>query len=52
MIRSVTVYCSSSSTVAEAYYEAGAQVGEALAKNGWALVYGGNSVGLMEKTLQ
>jgi len=48
MIRSVTVYCSSSNAVAEAYYEAGAQVGEALAKNGWALVYGGNSVGLMK----
>jgi uncharacterized protein (TIGR00730 family) len=48
MIRSVTVYCSSSSAVAQAYYDAGAQVGEALAKNGWALVYGGNSVGLMK----
>src|SRR5512143_3867771 len=48
MIRSVTVYCSSSSSVAEAYFEAGARVGEALARNGWALVYGGNSVGLMK----
>jgi uncharacterized protein (TIGR00730 family) len=48
MIRSVTVYCSSSSSVAEAYFEAGARLGEALAKSGWALVYGGNSVGLMK----
>ena len=48
MIRSITVYCSSSSSVAEAYFEAGARVGQALAKNGWALVYGGNSVGLMK----
>jgi len=34
--------------VAQAYFDAGAQVGEAMAKNGWALVYGGNSVGLMK----
>lgn len=48
MIRSITVYCSSSSALAPAYFEAGAAVGRALADNGWALVYGGNSVGLMK----
>jgi uncharacterized protein (TIGR00730 family) len=48
MIRSVTVYCSSSSALSQAYFEAGAAVGRALADNGWALVYGGNSVGLMK----
>src|SRR6059058_810902 len=48
MIRSITVYCSSSSALAPAYFEAGAAVGRALAENGWALVYGGNSVGLMK----
>src|SRR5256885_2327546 len=48
MIRSITVYCSSSSALAPAYFDAGAAVGRALAENGWALVYGGNSVGLMK----
>src|SRR6266404_1290619 len=47
-IRCVTVYCSSSSTVAPAYFDAAAEVGRALAENSWALVYGGNSVGLMK----
>jgi uncharacterized protein (TIGR00730 family) len=48
MIRSITVYCSSSSALAPVYFEAGAAAGRALAANGWALVYGGNSVGLMK----
>jgi len=48
MIRSVTVYCSSSSALSKSYFEAGAAVGRALAENDWALVYGGNSVGLMK----
>jgi uncharacterized protein (TIGR00730 family) len=48
MIRTITVYCSSSSALSPAYFEAGAAVGRALAENGWALVYGGNSVGLMK----
>ena len=49
-IRSVTVYCSSSSAVARKYFEAAEAAGRALAENGWNLVYGGNLVGLM-KTL-
>src|SRR5260221_14593787 len=48
MIRTITVYCSSSSALVQAYFDAGAEVGRALAANGWALVYGGNSVGLMK----
>jgi uncharacterized protein (TIGR00730 family) len=47
-IRSVTVYCSSSSALAREYFDAGAEAGRALAENGWALVYGGNAVGLMK----
>jgi uncharacterized protein (TIGR00730 family) len=47
-IRSITVYCSSSSAVAPAYFDAAEAVGRALAAHGWALVYGGNSVGLMK----
>lgn len=47
-IRSVTVYCSSSSALPLPYYDDGAAAGRALAENGWALVYGGNAVGLMK----
>lgn len=46
-IRAVTVYCSSSAAVARGYFDAAAAVGRALAHNRWALVYGGNAVGLM-----
>ena len=47
-IQAVTVYCSSSSALAREYFEAGEAAGRALAENGWALVYGGNAVGLMK----
>lgn len=47
MIRAVTVYCSSSSAIPKAYFEAGEALGKAIAQNKWNLVYGGNAVGLM-----
>ena len=47
MIRAVTVYCSSSQQIDKAYMDAGRELGLALAKHGWSLVYGGNRVGLM-----
>jgi uncharacterized protein (TIGR00730 family) len=47
-IRSVTVYCSSSTTLAEHFYIAAAALGRAIAENNWTLVYGGNSIGLMK----
>ncbi len=50
LIRSVTVYCSSSSAVAPEYFDAAEAAGRAIAQNHWNLVYGGNLVGLM-KTL-
>ncbi len=43
----VTVYCSSSNALAPIYYEAGRELGRAIASNGWKLIYGGNCVGLM-----
>jgi uncharacterized protein (TIGR00730 family) len=49
-IRAVTVYCSSSSSIADSFTRAGEALGRAIASRGWALVYGGNSIGLM-KTL-
>ena len=46
-IRSVTVYCSSSSSVPRVYFDAAAELGGAIARQGWVLVYGGNAVGCM-----
>lgn len=46
-IRAVTVYCSSSRHVAPVYLDAARELGTAIARNGWKLVYGGNNVGCM-----
>lgn len=47
MISSVTVYCSSSRAVARAYTDAASALATAIAREGWTLVYGGNSIGCM-----
>jgi uncharacterized protein (TIGR00730 family) len=49
LIRSVTVYLSSSSDVDAAYHAAANDLGRAIAAAGWSLVYGGNNIGLMGK---
>ncbi|HTK95559.1 MAG TPA: TIGR00730 family Rossman fold protein, partial [Terriglobales bacterium] len=46
-IHSLTVYCSSSRELPPVYYDAGRELGHAIARNGWRLVYGGNRIGLM-----
>jgi uncharacterized protein (TIGR00730 family) len=46
-IRSVCVYCGSSETTKPEYLSLAARFGEALAKRGLRLVYGGGSIGLM-----
>ena len=46
-IRSVTVYCSSSTRIAPVFMDAARDLGRALALRGWRLVYGGNDVGMM-----
>jgi len=46
-INSVTVYCSSSRHVASIYFEAATELGTAIAREGWQLVYGGNDCGCM-----
>ena len=46
-IKSVCVYCGSSNDVDPAYIELAKQLGTAIAKRGWRLVYGGGTVGLM-----
>jgi uncharacterized protein (TIGR00730 family) len=45
--KSVCLFCGSSETVLPAYLEAARAFGEATAKAGWRLVYGGGGVGLM-----
>jgi uncharacterized protein (TIGR00730 family) len=47
MIRAVTVYCSSSNHVPDVYPRAAAELGAAVARQGWTLVYGGNCIGCM-----
>jgi len=51
-IRSVTVYCSSSTAIPRVYFDAASALGAAIAKRKWTLVYGGNFVGLMAAVAQ
>jgi len=46
-IRSVTVYCSSSTQVARQYFDAAAELGSLIAAQRWHLIYGGNDCGCM-----
>jgi uncharacterized protein (TIGR00730 family) len=46
-IQSVTVYCSSSTQVPDVYPREAAELGRAIARQGWTLVYGGNCIGCM-----
>ncbi len=46
-IKSVCVYCGSSSRVDQVYKDAAVELGTALAANKWDVVYGGGRVGLM-----
>ncbi|MEM6625637.1 MAG: TIGR00730 family Rossman fold protein [Pseudomonadota bacterium] len=49
-IQSVCVYCGSSNTVDDAYLALADRLGDAIARRGWRLVYGGGDVGLMGRT--
>lgn len=48
LIHSITVYCSSSNSILPVYLNAGAELGRAIAENKWTLIYGGNSIGMMQ----
>jgi hypothetical protein len=50
--RCVTVYCSSSPAVPRPYFDAAWELGSAIAKQKWSLVYGGNFLGLMAAVAQ
>ena len=47
MRHSVCIFCSSSSTLDEKYYQDSRELGELLGKNNFDMVYGGSSVGMM-----
>jgi hypothetical protein len=47
MIQNVTVYCASSRTLAAKYCDAAVALGRAIAQQGWGVIYGGDSLGLM-----
>ncbi len=46
-MKTLCVYCSSSSRLDKKYYDAAEALGIGLAQHGWALVYGGGKAGLM-----
>lgn len=46
-VRSVSVFCGASIGSNPAYREAAVALGQAIARRGWTLVYGGGAVGLM-----
>jgi hypothetical protein len=43
----ICVYCASSNSLPEFYFSAARALGRGIAERGWALIYGGGSVGLM-----
>lgn len=45
--RAICVYCSSSNNLPEKFYTFSKELGEKLAKNGFDMVYGGTTVGMM-----
>lgn len=47
MIRTITVYCSSSDAVAASYRVAAHRLGTLIAERGYTLIYGGSQLGLM-----
>jgi uncharacterized protein (TIGR00730 family) len=46
-MKKICVYCASSSAVPKVYFDAADDLGALIAQRGYALVYGGGSVGLM-----
>lgn len=46
-MRSLCVFCSSSDAVSDVYKKTANELGAAIVQNGWSLIYGGTTVGLM-----
>lgn len=49
-LKNVCVFCASSNSVDQKYFQLAAALGEKLAEKDYALVYGGGSIGLMGET--
>lgn len=49
---SITVFCSSSAKIAPVFLDAAAELGTAIARQNWRLVYGGNNLGSMASLAQ
>jgi uncharacterized protein (TIGR00730 family) len=47
MLKTVCVYCASSTQIDESYFKAAKELGQLLAQNNIRLVYGGGNIGLM-----
>lgn len=47
MIKNICVFCSSSDFLEEIYYKDAAQLGKLLGQNGYNIVYGGSTLGMM-----
>ena len=45
--KTICVYCSSSNNLDEKFYKVSQELGERLALNGYNMVYGGTTVGMM-----
>lgn len=45
----ICVFCASSEKMENVYFEAAAELGEEIVKNGWKLLYGGTNCGLMRE---
>lgn len=46
-MKNICVYCSSSKNIDKKYFDEARELGEKLAQNGFGLIYGGSSLGLM-----
>ncbi len=46
-MKNICVFCSASNGLEESYYDEARKMGELIAKNGYNLVYGGSSLGIM-----
>eukprot|EP00833_Pecoramyces_ruminatium_P018088 jgi/Orpsp1_1/1192120/evm.model.d7180000090743.1 len=52
MKKNICVYCSSSNSLDDKYYKLALETGEAIAKEGYNLVYGGSTRGCMGKVAE
>ena len=52
MIKNICVYCSSGDFIDKKYFDAAKELGEKIAQQGFGLVYGGSTLGLMREVAE